>query len=379
MFDRSEPHGATAAMLLRSLGSDGSPLVSWNVELTDTVILLIHSGMLDEGGEFCQRRQDLARSSGRDSDYLGSLTGLTLIDWARGDLVGCEAGLRLGLEYPGGHVANRGVLLGLLSLVSAAKGVFDEAESLLDTAVSTGGLSISTSWRRGELAVARGRHDEAARWFGEAYDLHVARGTLNPAETLWVADFVEALAALGRRDEAQKLLADFTQRADLFGEPQAVGVARLAHGRISGGDLGIEYLERAVATLEPSPYRIHAARAQLSLGSALRRANRRTESRDHLRLALDYADRNGAVPLATRAREELVAAGGRPRRPALTGISALTPSERRIAGLAAKGMSNRDIASYLFVTVKTVEMHLGRSFEKLGIASRRDLGAVLQT
>ena len=377
MFDRCEPHVATAAVLLRSQTSDGSPLVLWNFELGDAVILSIHCGMLDEAAEFCHRRQDLARATGRDADYLASLTGLTLIAWARGDLPDCEASLRLGMELPGGYPGDRGLLAGLLSRICLAKGDFDEARSLLDYAISTGGLAISIPWRQGEFELVRGRFAAAVRFFEDARELHERRGTLNPAETVWLADYAEALAAINRRDEALEVLEAFMDRARSFGEPRALGIGHLALGRVTGSVSEIGNLEQAVGILEPTPYRFAAARAQLALGAALRRRNRRTESRHHLRLALDYADRNGVAPMAVIAQEELVAAGGRPRRRALVGPGALTPSERRIARLAADGMTNREIATHLFVTVKTVEMHLSRSFEKLGTGSRRELAAFL--
>jgi DNA-binding CsgD family transcriptional regulator len=258
-----------------------------------------------------------------------------------------------------------------------AKGAYDEARSWLDFAISTGGLSISIPWRRGEVEVARGRPADAVRFFEEAYELHLRRGSLNPVELAWIPDYGEALAAIHRRAEALELLADYMRRARAFGEPYALGIGHLALGRVTGGGSGIEDLEEALAILEPTPYQLAAARAKLALGAALRRGNRRIESRHHLRLALDYADRNGVEPMAARAREELVAAGGRPRRRALIGVNALTPSERRIVRLAADGMTNRDIATHLFVTVKTVEMHLGRSFEKLGVGSRRELAGAL--
>jgi DNA-binding CsgD family transcriptional regulator/predicted negative regulator of RcsB-dependent stress response len=377
MFDRCEPHQATASVLWRSLKSETSPLVVWNVDLGDSVTLLILCGELDRAEALCQRRQDEARATGRDALYASSLVGLTLIEWARGDLAGCEARLRLAMELDGGQPSDRGLFAGLLARVCLARGAHDEARSLLELAVSTGGLSMSVTWRRGELENALGRPADAVRYFEQAYDLHKRRGSLNPAELHWVGDFAEALARAGRRPEALALLGDHMHRAESFGEPQALGMGHLALGRVTGGKRGLDLLERAVAILEPTPYRLVAARAQLALGGALRRANRRAESRQHLRLALDYADRNGLGPMAARAGEELLAAGGRPRRRALVGVNALTPSEDRIARLAADGMTNRDIATHLFVTVKTVEMHLGRSFEKLGVTSRRELSRVL--
>jgi DNA-binding CsgD family transcriptional regulator len=85
----------------------------------------------------------------------------------------------------------------------------------------------------------------------------------------------------------------------------------------------------------------------------------------------------GAVPLAEAARAELRATGARPRRAAFTGVDALTPAERRVAQLAAEGLTNTQIAQSLFVTTKTVQTHLARVYRKLDIASRRQLPAAL--
>jgi DNA-binding NarL/FixJ family response regulator len=74
---------------------------------------------------------------------------------------------------------------------------------------------------------------------------------------------------------------------------------------------------------------------------------------------------------------ELAATGARPRTPRQTGVEALSPSERRVAQLAAEGLSNRDIAQALFVTTKTVEVHLSAVYRKLGITSRAELPGVL--
>ena len=129
--------------------------------------------------------------------------------------------------------------------------------------------------------------------------------------------------------------------------------------------------------MEHSAARLEHAYALADLGGALRRANRRAEARDPLRQALELAHRCGATPLAERAHEELVAAGARPRRRVLTGVDALTPSERRIAAMAAEGLSNREIAQALFITLRTVEMHLSNAFRKLGVSTRTQLPVAL--
>ena len=96
-----------------------------------------------------------------------------------------------------------------------------------------------------------------------------------------------------------------------------------------------------------------------------------------MRAGLELAQRLGATVLADRAHEELVATGARPRRLVLSGVDSLTPSERRIAAMAAEGLSNREIAQALFVTLRTVEMHLSNAFRKLDVSSRTQLPAAL--
>jgi DNA-binding CsgD family transcriptional regulator len=96
-----------------------------------------------------------------------------------------------------------------------------------------------------------------------------------------------------------------------------------------------------------------------------------------LRRALELADAFGARPLAETALGELRASGARPRRAALSGIEALTPTERRIAELAGSGRANPQIAKMLFITTKTVEWHLSHVYSKLDISSRDGLPSAL--
>lgn len=112
-------------------------------------------------------------------------------------------------------------------------------------------------------------------------------------------------------------------------------------------------------------------------GAALRRSGRRSDAREPLAQGLELADQCGAAPLAAFARIELEALGVRPRSVLRRGADALTPSERRVAGMASSGLQNREIAQALFVTVKTVETQLSSAYRKLGIASRRELATAL--
>ena len=129
--------------------------------------------------------------------------------------------------------------------------------------------------------------------------------------------------------------------------------------------------------LEGSPARLEHGRALVELGAALRRSGQRAAAREPLAAGLDIAVAGGAVRLVERARVELAASGARPRRQRVSGRDALTPSELRVARHAAEGHSNREIAQALFVTTKTIEMHLSNVYRKLDIDSREQLGGVL--
>ena len=204
-------------------------------------------------------------------------------------------------------------------------------------------------------------------------------GMDNPGPWPTLGSTALALTALGQREQALALAHEELERARRWGAPGALAFALRAAGVAEGGDEGIDRFRAAVAVTEASPARYEQARSLLALGAALRRAGHRRDARQPLREALDLAHRGGAAALARTAREELVAAGARPRRPALTGRDALTARERRVAEIAAEGLSNREIAQALFVTVRTVEMHLTSAYQKLGISSRGELRTDLET
>ena len=203
-------------------------------------------------------------------------------------------------------------------------------------------------------------------------------GGRNPAYLAWRSQAALALLQLGEQEEARRLAAEELELARSWGAPRALGAALRASGLVEGGTKGLALLEEAVAVLAPSPARLEHAKARTELGAALRRANRRAEAREQLRKGLELASICGAAPLVARAETELLATGARPRRISLSGVGSLTPSERRVAQLAAEGPTNREIAQTLFVTSRTVEVHLTSVYGKLGISSRSQLAGALR-
>jgi DNA-binding CsgD family transcriptional regulator len=203
-------------------------------------------------------------------------------------------------------------------------------------------------------------------------------GRPNPAWCAWRSTAALLHLQLGENEAARVLADEELELARAFGAPRAIGVALRVAGLCRGGQSSLRLLREAVAVLESAGAPLEHARALVDLGALLRRSGERGEpARDPLRRGREIAERLDAQPLATRAHEELLAAGARPRRTALRGIDALTPSERRVCELAAQGLSNRQIAQTLFVTVKTVEGHLTAAYGKLGITRKHEIAAAM--
>ena len=188
---------------------------------------------------------------------------------------------------------------------------------------------------------------------------------------------VRVLSALGD-DDAARALADATlDLATATRSAREIGGALHAQGLLHSGTRRIDLLRRAVDTLSASPALLWRAEALVDLGTALRHGGQNAQARPILRRGMEVAHRCAATPLADRATDELRATGARPRRRAGTGVDALTASERRVAEFAATGSSNKEIAQALFVTLRTVEMHLSNAYSKLEIPSRQGLAQAL--
>ena len=171
--------------------------------------------------------------------------------------------------------------------------------------------------------------------------------------------------------------ASLPEPVERFGGVCARGAGWAAIAAQASGPARLDALRRAVELLRESPRPLPLAAALTELGRSLRQTGSRVAAREVLREALDRAQRIGAAGLAEHAREELRIAGARPRRDALSGPGALTAGERRVVDAAAGGLTNREIAARLFLSPKTVEMHLSRSYRKLDIASRAELRSAI--
>ena len=261
-------------------------------------------------------------------------------------------------------------------------GRLDEADRLLEETGLDGAVPIRLiqDWificQRARLRLGQHRiteamadMDAADRWISER---GISRSIPYPANLLRP----EFLLAAGRTAEATAAAREGLVNLRKLA-PLSRGLVLRSSGVVIGGDEGIELLRAACDGLEASPMPVEHARALLGLGAALRRAKHRADAREPLARAMELAHTSGAKPLVEAAREELVATGARPRRLVRYGIDALTPSELRVAKLAAEGMSNLQIAQQLFVTRRTIETHVAAILRKLDLKGREGIADAL--
>src|SRR4029453_17990820 len=235
-------------------------------------------------------------------------------------------------------------------------------------------------WREmahGRLAAYRGEDQVALEAFLAAGQHHAELRIVNPAVLPWRSEAGLAAHRLHRPDLARTLIDEELALAESFGGPRAVGVARRVAGLLAHGDAAVDLLRSATEVLAACGALVEQARSMTDLGAAIRRDGRPAEARPLLREAVRLAEDVGATVVGRMASAELRVAGGRAPIRASRPTDPLTPSERRIAELAAAGRGNRQIANALFITVKSVEWHLGNAYRKLGISGRAELTGAL--
>jgi len=303
----------------------------------------------------------------------------------RGDAAGAISSVRAALDEAPTDWAYMPPARAVLGLALLER---DEPEA----AAAAADLEPRPAWRgsilwplllcgQARIAVARGETDAALTLTAQVRELEQVTGARNPA--LLDRGAIETLARLqaGDRVGAHEIATGDLELARRWGAPRAVGTA-LRSLALATTEVDLEaavaLLAESHEVLRASPSGLERVRTEVELGTALRRSGRLREAREPLAQALHTADELGLLALARRAREELAVSGARPRRNALSGVEALTPAERRTATLAAAGRTNKAIAAELFVTVKAVEKHLGATYDKLGIRSRRELAAHLR-
>lgn len=277
-----------------------------------------------------------------------------------------------------------GVWSGAAIRIAVSRGDFATAEGLLTGPWSkqpplTGIPAAIFLCARGELRRATGRLAEARHDYLAASERISWLPLANPEVFPWRTGLALCEAALGNDRKAREIATEAVEAARAAGGTRGIGIALRAQGTVGSGEEAIGILGEAVAALAGTRARLEHAHALAALGAALRRANRRRDAREPLREALEIAHRSGAVPLEEQARTELEATGARPRKAVYSGVESLTPSELRVARMAAEGKTNREIAQALTVTEKTIETHMRHVFQKLDVGRRTEPAGALES
>lgn len=379
-------HGTAAEVAAagrRALGNEGS-IFAEQPELAAASIAVMALVAVDEM-EVAQRGAERALAVARERGATPELAQAHFLNgfvaWGYGDLVTAQADMRQAIDLARLAGIPPLVLMytGPLMEVLIERDELDAAEAELEAVgMVEGRLSMNSimgmvQMIRGHLRFEKGEFERGLEDFealaSEEVREKMGRGPVGSASPF----AVRALISMGREEEARELADEMIEYAHYLGSTSGIAHVMRAVAASRGGAEAVEVLEKAVALMEGCPRHLERAHALVELGEALRRVGRRADARLPLREAFDLARSCGAARIARRASAELEATGEKVRRYTPIGVESLTPSERRVAEMAASGMTNRQIAQSLFVTVKTVEAHLSAAYGKLDIGSRRDL------
>ncbi|MEJ1109508.1 MULTISPECIES: helix-turn-helix transcriptional regulator [unclassified Kribbella] len=373
------------ALFKDSVGQ-ADPLVGWLLAMMS----LIAADGVDPARDEIAGAQDWVRRHGSPIEFAMVANVADFLAWRCGDLPAVEAdadGVLAAVaseELTPQVVAVRATAVTFAVYALLERGDLAGAQAILadfDEQTRTAPRVIATMWLQGPRARIALEQDDPAAALDHAYRLRdeMVAADLDPPAVPWRTPAALAQLRLGAEVEARELAADQLELTRRWGAATDLGAALRLTAKV---DLGqgarrVETLTEAVAVLEKSPARLELARALVDLGEAYRVVGRRSDAREALARGGELAAGCGSAVVRQRAAEALQALGDRPRALVAPGQDSLTASERRVAGLAVSGRTNRDIAQELFVSPKTVENHLGRIYVKLGITGRRELARAL--
>jgi DNA-binding CsgD family transcriptional regulator len=220
----------------------------------------------------------------------------------------------------------------------------------------------------GVLDNGLGRYEDAFEATHSAVDFH------EEGQAIWtLTELIEASVRTGRPERARAAFPLVEETTSAAGTDWALGIEARMRALISEGEEAEEHYEEAIERLRRTSIRVQLARTHLLYGEWLRRRRRRRDAREQLRTAYEFFKDFEMAGFAERARLELEATGESARRRSVDLVDELTPQETQVARLAAEGVTNREIATRLFISTSTVEYHLRKAFRKLDVKSRTQL------
>jgi DNA-binding NarL/FixJ family response regulator len=342
------------------------------------------AGRLDEAREHVRALRRQCTDRGADTDLLFVAVWETLIDVWRGEFAAAARTAADAVERAEQIGGDHSLVIALTvrGLVHAYTGreqkARDDAQAAIEAA-DRFGAPLLTDWPRitlGFLDVSVGDYEQALVDLRPLIAGFDRLRSLEIIKAAFIPDAVEAMAALGRLEEAEPMVAALERDGRRLDRTWMLAVGARCRAMLWAADGDVDAAEnalrQAMAEHERLPMPFERARTQLLLGQLLRRKRQKQAAAAALSDAMGVFQELGTPLWAERARAELERTKVSPARDL-----ELTPSEQRVAELAASGMTNRDVAAKLFVSTKTVEANLTQIYRKLGIRSRAELGRVM--
>lgn len=304
--------------------------------------------------------------------------GFALGAW---DEAAADAERAVSLLEESGHAWLRPLARFAAATVPAARGEWVAAEEHALAAVTRSGdyelMVAATGLARAQVPAARGDHDGVLRALEPVAALTDRPGVDEPGFWPWQDLYGDALISAGRLDEAAEFLAPHEELAAVRGRASMIASLARVRGRLEAAQGRLPAAEaafqRGLAEVERLPLPFQRALVELAYGQVLRRAGQRRAASERLQAARDRLVGLRARPYLERCERELTACGLTPGKRSAFDPSRLTAQELAVARLVAAGMSNRQVASELFVSIKTVQFHLTHIYAKLGVGSRVEL------
>jgi DNA-binding CsgD family transcriptional regulator len=347
--------------------------------------------------------EDVGRRLSLSASRNGNIVALELWDdealhrlAARQVQVARDAGALVHLQFALSFLTRSHMLAGDLT---AATLTIDETHSLAEATGNPAPVNapmILAAWRgheprASELIQATSEEAAARRWTSNNYARAVLYNGLGRHEaardaaweafqsdpvgygSLLVGELAEAASRIADRAPLEAALDWLSERTSTISSDWAIGIEARVRALLSEGEIADSFYRESIGHLARTRVRLELARTHLLYGEWLRRERRRLDAREQLRSALDMFRGMGTEAFAGRAERELLATGERARKRTVDTLDQLTPQEEQVARLAAKGATNREIATQLFITQSTVEYHLRKAFRKLDVRSRTQL------
>jgi DNA-binding CsgD family transcriptional regulator len=334
----------------------------------------------DDARRLCEALAEHGRSAGKITALLNSMSQQANVEMHAGNVAACRKLVEQLLDIiapprgAGMFDASEDVIM-----LAALRGDTAEAERLIrEIAAEIDQISPIMRlcfWAGAALAeITGGRYEAALVHLDHAWELAGRIGYADVRSLGWQPDYVEALVHVGRLDRAAEVVAFMVDAAErsrsaLVRSESLRSQGLLAHAQGLGAE-AVALLEEGVAATRSVSRPLVVGRTHLALGVALRRNGSRSAARTHLHAARQILELLESPPWVARVDRELARLGTRTAR-----TSTLTPTERRIAELVTRGRSNREIATEMIVSLRTVESNLTRAYRKLGVRGRTELAA----